>query len=97
MAGTDSLVYEIEANDSCKYIKDDIQYISFHDISEHPKYLLAISVGFKVLMNKNVVVVMKDETSGTEISKFFGVRSKCNVHSMSTRKTLSNAKVRRKE
>lgn len=84
MTDTHSLVCEIETDDFYADTKDDIE--CRFDTSDYPKdHPAALApeqggVGFKVGCNKKVLEMMKDETAGTEICKFAGLRAKCYAH-----------------
>ena len=68
MTDTDSLVYEIETDDVYEDLKE---YSHLLDTSELPKENQLFST-----VNKKVIGKFKDETNGTPIQKFVGLRSK---------------------
>ena len=75
MTDTDSLIYEIKTDDFYKDIANDIE--SKFDTTEFNKDHPAVSsVGFKVGVNKKVIGMFKDETSGKQIEEFVGLRPK---------------------
>ena len=65
---TDSLVYEIEANDAAEDFYEDKHLSDFSDYPQDSKILDHL--------NKKVIDKMKDEFKGKLISEFVGLRSK---------------------
>jgi hypothetical protein len=78
---TDSLMNEIETNEFCADTKDDVErrFDTFEYLEDHPAALAPQlgGVGFTVRCNKKVIGLMKDESAGTEISEFAGLRAEC--------------------
>lgn len=55
--------------------KDDVE--TRFDTNEYPKDHPAVKLAFKVGSNKALLGMRKDETAGTEITEFVGLRAKC--------------------
>ena len=74
---TDSLCYEIKAQDFYKDISTDVR--SKFDTSnfdkDHPS-------GIETGVNKKVIEMMKDESGGEQIAEFVGLRSKLYAYKM---------------
>ena len=74
---TDSLHYEIETEDFCKDISEDVK--DKFDTSNFPKdHPSGISVG----LNKKVIGMMKDECGGKVMHEFIGLRAKLYSYKM---------------
>ena len=65
---TDSLNFEIEANDVYEYFYEDKELYGFSDYGKDSKFFDSV--------NKKVVSKMKEEIKGKIISKFVGLKSK---------------------
>lgn len=73
---TNSLCYEIKTDDFHKDIVGIVE--TKFDTSEYPIDHPAVSeAGFKVGLNKKVIGMFKDESNGTQIAEFVGLRAKC--------------------
>src|SRR5678815_3999169 len=74
---TDSLAYEIKAEDFYADIAPDIR--SRFDTSDYPKDHLS---GIETGVNKKVIGMFKDEAAGKQIEEFVGLRSKLYSYQM---------------